>query len=214
MDRFITSYDNYSIWQLSENGLMTLAEFVVMENYKHHKNGQLNDEFHSDVSLVYDEEIRYFSHSRVFVAKNMENRIIGAIRLMKWDNKEILPIQSLFGIQNLSDIFSEDGDASIWHIGRLAVSTDIGRYGLILFKLLLLYAMYPVCNHEKGIVLAECDSKLLRTMLLMGIHVKTLGEGIKYLGSETIPVYATRSGLMDFFNKNRLIIHNQISAIA
>ena len=180
MDKFITSYDNYSIWQLSENGLMELSEFVVMENYKHHTAGKLNDDFDSEITSVYNEEMRYFSRSRVFVAKNDQGAIIGAIRLMNWNKKEILPIQSLFDIQNLCDISPEDGVSAIWHIGRLAVNTDIGRYGLILFKLLLLYAMFPICDQEKGIVFAECDSKLLRTMLLMGIQVKTLGEGIEY----------------------------------
>lgn len=74
--------------------------------------------------------------------------------------------------------------------------------------------MYPICNREKGIVFAECDSKLLRTMILMGIQAKALGEGINYLSSETIPVYATRGGLTDFFNKNQQIIRKQISATA
>lgn len=214
MCNFITSYDNYSIWQLSENGLMELAEFVVLENYKHHTAGRFNDDFHSEVASVYNEEMRYFSRSRVFVAKNDQGAIIGAIRLMNWNKKEILPIQSIFEIQNLCDISPEDGNTAVWHMGRLAVSTAIGRYGLILFKLLLLYAMYPICDEERGIVFAECDSKLLRTMLLMGIQVKTLGESIEYLGSETIPVYATRDGLVDFFNKNQGRIRTQFSAIA
>lgn len=214
MDKFITSYDKYSIWQLSENGLMELSEFVVLENYKHHTAGQLSDNSNSEIASVYNEEMRYFNRSRVFVAKNEENKIIGAIRLMNWDGDDVLLIQSLFDIRNLNDISPEDAKAAIWHIGRFAVSTDIGRYGLVLFKLLLLYAMYPICEQEKGIVFAECDSKLLRTMLLMGIQAKTLGESIEYLGSETIPVYATRSGLMNFFNKNQEIIRNQISVTA
>ncbi|MDR3143164.1 MAG: YcaO-like family protein [Tannerellaceae bacterium] len=85
MDKFISSYDNCSIWQLSEKGLMELAEFVVWENYKHHTGGQLNDDFHSEVVSVCNEEMRYFNCSRVFVAKDVDNKIIGAIRLMNWD---------------------------------------------------------------------------------------------------------------------------------
>lgn len=113
MDKFITSYGNYSIGQLSENGLMSLAEFVVWENYKDHTGCQLNDDFHSEVTSVYDEEMRYFNRSRVFEAKGVENKIIGAIRLMNWNKEEVLPIQSLFDIQNLCDISPEDGNAAV-----------------------------------------------------------------------------------------------------
>ena len=36
--KLIATYDNFSIWQLSENVLSDLAMFVVKENYKHHQN--------------------------------------------------------------------------------------------------------------------------------------------------------------------------------
>jgi hypothetical protein len=97
----------------------------------------------------------------------------------------------------------------------LAVNTDIGRHGLLLFKSLLLYAMYPICNRKKGIVFAECDSKLLRTMKLMGIRVHSLGNGIEYLGSETIPVYSTYDDLVGFFRENQSFYGiNQASVVA
>ena len=32
MDNFITAYDKYAIWQLSEDSLRELAAFVVWEN--------------------------------------------------------------------------------------------------------------------------------------------------------------------------------------
>lgn len=215
MDKFITFYDKYTIWQLSEDSLHELAGFVVRENYKHLSNSRPNIHFDAEVEAVYREEVRYFNHSRIFVAKNSENNIIGAIRLMLWDGRETLPIQSLFGIQCLNDISPDDSCSAIWHIGRLAVNTDIGRHGLLLFKSLLLYAMYPICNRKKGIVFAECDSKLLRTMKLMGIRVHSLGNGIEYLGSETIPVYSTYDDLVGFFRENQSFYGiNQASVVA
>jgi hypothetical protein len=194
---------------------LDIAGFVVRENYKHHSNSRPNIHFDAEVEAVYREEVRYFNHSRIFVAKNSENNIIGAIRLMLWDGRETLPIQSLFGIQCLNDISPDDSCSAIWHIGRLAVNTDIGRHGLLLFKSLLLYAMYPICNRKKGIVFAECDSKLLRTMKLMGIRVHSLGNGIEYLGSETIPVYSTYDDLVGFFRENQSFYGiNQASVVA
>ena len=49
MDKFITFYDKYTIWQLSEDSLHELAGFVVRENYKHHANGRLNIHFSADL---------------------------------------------------------------------------------------------------------------------------------------------------------------------
>ncbi|MDD2618835.1 MAG: hypothetical protein PHT87_08590, partial [Bacteroidales bacterium] len=68
---------------------------------------------------------------------------------------------------------------------------------------------------QKGIVFAECDSKLLRTMKLMGIRVHSLGNGIEYLGSETIPVYSTYDDLVGFFRENQSSYGiNQASVVA
>lgn len=78
--------------------------------------------------------------------------------------------------------------------------TFIGRYGLMLFKLLLLYAIYPICDRKNGIVFAECDSKLFWTLRLMGIQMHQLGEGINYLGSETFPIYSNYDDLSIFFS--------------
>lgn len=199
MDKLFAFYDNYTIWQLSKNNLRELAKFVVQENYKHHVKDCSSHFIDADVEAVYQEEFRYYNHSHTFVARNIENEIIGAIRLMYWDRKEKLPIQSIFGINCLNDISLKDSSSAIWHIGRYAVNTNIGRYGLMLFKLLLLYAIYPICDRKNGIVFAECDSKLFRTLRLMGIQMHQLGEGINYLGSETFPIYSDYDDLSMFF---------------
>ncbi|MDR0613261.1 MAG: hypothetical protein LBG45_07275 [Dysgonamonadaceae bacterium] len=59
----------------------------------------------------------------------------------------------------------------------------------------------PICKHKKGIMFAECDRKLFKTVNSLGIKAIALGEGIEYLGSLTIPMYATCScliSLVDF----------------
>ncbi|WP_418893941.1 hypothetical protein [Limibacterium fermenti] len=208
MDRFIKDTGAYTIWQLSDNNLYELAEFVVWENYKHHTNGQMSTTSISEIACIHQEEMKYFNRSRIFVARNAENKIIGTIRLMHWDGYEMLPIQTLFNIRSLTDISPSDSNTAIWHIGRFAVSTDAGHNGILLFKLLLLYAIAPMFEFDKGIVFAECDSRLLRTMRLMGIEAESLGRGIEYLGSETIPIYATLNGIGGFFKKNRSLLSN------
>lgn len=203
MDRFIASHGNFSIWQLAENGLFDLARFVVFENYKHHQ--QLSDATllsSDEIQEVYDEEVRFFSQSKIFVAKDNQGEIVGAIRIMKWNKKEELPITKLFGIESINGMSFKDSTANIWHVGRFAVSSNIGRNCISLFRVLMMYAVAPICKQENGIMIAECDSKLFKTVKNLGMKVIALNEGIEYLGSVTIPLYATSSGLVEFVVRN------------
>ncbi len=204
MNRLIETYDCYSIGQLSADRLHELAEFVVRENYRHHTKSPGSD-FRRDVERIYHEEMSYFKRSQIFIATEANGKIIGSIRVMNWDRQQQLPLQTLFNIPTLTRLLAEQTSA-VWHIGRLAVSTGISSCRLTLFKILLLYAMLPIYESENDLVLAECDHKLLRIMRLMGICVQQLGEGIEYLGSQTIPIYATRDGLVDFFYKNQSLM--------
>ena len=213
MDRFIASHENYSIWQLSKNGLFDLATFVVAENYKRHQNMAFNKDAHIDEILdVYSEEVRFFEESKILIAKNDRNEMVGTIRLLKWNGKEELPITRLFGIANLNEISPEDSSVQIWHVGRFAVSSDLGRQGILLFKVLMAYAATSICEYEKGIMFAECDSKLLKIMKIMGLKAVALDDGIEYLGSVTIPIYITRSGMAEFVAQNQASVLNVVSS--
>lgn len=127
MDRFVTSYSDYSIWQLDKSGLYDLARFVLIENYKHHQN--LSDNMmisDSEVQVVYNEEVQYFEQSKIFVAKNHINEIVGAIRIMNWNKRDELPITKLFGIERINNTSLKDDGMDIWHVGRFAVSSGLG----------------------------------------------------------------------------------------
>ncbi|HBX20643.1 MAG TPA: hypothetical protein DEF88_09370 [Porphyromonadaceae bacterium] len=209
MDRFIASHENYSIWQLSKSGLLDLAKFVVLENYKHHKKQQVDNSIsRGEIRQVYSEELGFFKHSKIYVARDNRNEIIGAIRVMEWNRMDELPITKLFGVTNLKEISPEDSNAHIWHVGRFAVSTDLGRCGIMLFKVLMMYAISPICKYEKGIMFAECDSKLFKTVNCLGLNAIALNNGMEYLGSVTIPMYATRKGMVEFVTRNsKLALH-------
>lgn len=203
MDRFITSYGDYSIWQLAKSGLYNLARFVVIENYKHHQmlsdSAMISD---SEVQIVYNEEVQYFEQSRIFVVKNHINEIVGAIRIMNWNKRDELPITRLFGIDRINNTSFKDDGIDIWHVGRFAVSSGLGRDALSLFRVLMMFAVAPICKSDNGVMIAECDSKLFKTVQKLGMNVIALNEGIEYLGSVTIPIYATRNGLLEFVARN------------
>ncbi|WP_373810685.1 hypothetical protein [Porphyromonas macacae] len=41
MDRFITKFEEITLWQLSKESLFSLAKFVVDENYIHHQKAEV-----------------------------------------------------------------------------------------------------------------------------------------------------------------------------
>lgn len=43
MSRYITNYENLSLWQMSEEELPELSKFVIEENYKHHQPQMYSD---------------------------------------------------------------------------------------------------------------------------------------------------------------------------
>jgi hypothetical protein len=70
----------------------------------------------------------------------------------------------------------------------------------------MICAIAPICEQKNGIAFAECDSKLLRIMNLLGIKAKVIGTSVHYLGSETIPIAMNYDGLKEFYNNNKNFI--------
>ncbi len=190
--------------QLELEQLAELAQFVVEENFNHHSDNVIPEmEIQNDVKEVYNEELSYFKNSEIFVVKDTTGSIQGSIRVIKWDYKTTLPIQKLFNINPLDMGYSPDA-SSVWHIGRFA--TNKTNQDRTLFKRLMVSAITPICNDKNSIAFAECDSKLLRVMNLMGIKADIIGDSINYLGSETIPVSMNYEGLKGFYDANRYLV--------
>jgi predicted GNAT family N-acyltransferase len=188
------------------NKIMSLAEFVVLENYKHHSNGGLPINYYESIEALYNEEINYLDNSEVFISRNVYGDILGTIRVLKWNYKDELPIEKIFGINPL-DVIGNTVLKSVWHIGRFAIKKDVRNINL--FKKLMVQAISPVCKNKNSVAFAECDSKLLRIMSAMGIKATVIGESINYLGSETIPVCFTYEGLIEFYNNNKKILETK-----
>ena len=95
---------------------------------------------------------------------------------------------------------------NFWHIGRFAIDSQSGVSMLTLFKQLVYLSIVPIIEDPQGGMIAEMDSKLLRTLKILGIETVRLGESVEYLHSETIPVYSERKGLLYFYNRNSNIL--------
>jgi hypothetical protein len=181
--------------------LYELAQFVVKENSTHHRSDpQSNSVFLHEVKQLYQEDISLFEHSIYYTAK-LDRKIIGSVKVTLWDGEVLLPIEKLFGI-SCRQLASHNNKRYIWHVGRLAISKKDNPSGISLLMRLLTLAICHICEHAGSLMIAECDKKLLKVLNLLNIQAKGLGEGISYLGSETIPVYATDELLSAFLYKN------------
>ncbi len=191
--------------KLPKNQLIDLAEFVVTENFKHHSNNNLPNDYRNDVNSIYKEELSFYENSEVFTTKDFTGSILGSIRVLKWNYTDVLPLQKIFGINPLLAI-NKSSVNNIYHIGRFAVKKDVRDINL--FKMLLVCVAELICNHSENTAFAECDSKLLRILNLLGVKTTIIGESVNYLGSETIPIAMTYDGIIGFYNKNKHLVDN------
>lgn len=193
----------YNLERLQSNQLFDLAKFVVSENFKKHTNGTYHKEYETEINDIFREELNYFENAQVFVFKDSNSTIIGSIRVLRWNYIDVLPIQKIFNIDP-SLISVNSCSIPIWHIGRFAIHKGIRDVGL--FKKLIVCAIAPICKDKSSIAYAECDSKLLRILLALGIKAQPIGDSINYLGSETVPIKIPHSGLFDFYKKNQVLV--------
>lgn len=207
MKKLVLQNANYCIYQVGIEELYELAEFVVKENYKHHVGSYIERALRKEIVSVYNEELSFIDNSLIFVVYNKNEKIIGSIRVFKWNRNVTLPIEKIFGINPLLKIHSDES-YNYWHIGRFAIDSFANVPTVSLFKQLMLFAVYPIVSDKKSYMIAETDSKLLRVMNAMGIKTKQLGSSINYLASETIPVCSSKRGLMPFYNhyRNSLLV--------
>lgn len=193
--------------KLESHQILELSKFVVSENMKHHTHVETSMHHQNEVYAIKEEEVGFFNNAQIFVAKNEFGNIIGSIRVLKWNYVDVLPIEKIFGIHPLM-VKGGAQATNIYHIGRFAITKE--AQDIHLFKKLMVLAIAPICNDKGSMAFAECDSKLLRILALLGIQYKVIGNPIHYLGSETIPICMNAEGLESFYAKYKstVAIHN------
>lgn len=201
MEKLIYANGQYKIRQLAGGEcLQELAEFIVRGNYKHHVGKHSYKCIRDEINSAHQKERQYIDRFMIFVVRNNVGKILGLIRFFKWDSKKILPIQKTLGINLLKNTHTES-DYSYRHIGRFAINSFTGIPTITLFKQLMVYAVHPIVCDTKSYMIAETDSKLLKVMNDLDIETIQTGQPVKYLASETTPVYACKKGLLRFYKR-------------
>lgn len=196
MNKMVTCQKGYTISQIEKSDIFKAVEFVVRTNYKKHCCSVDYEQIDSEIADIVKAEMSIFENSCFYVATTVDGRIIGTLRVQVMD-KSLIDFPFGINLENINYIY---------HIGRLAIDQIDGhKLGSGLFKRMVLLAFSHVCQNENNILIAECDVKLHRVLLRMGIDIITLGPPFFCLGSETILIYAPYKNIIEYYSKNNLL---------
>lgn len=208
MKKVIWSCNDYCIKSVDVRELYKLVAFVVRENYSHHSlNISTSNIRQEEINDIYVEELSFATMSQYFIAYDKAEDIIGCIRVFKWDCKTAIPMHKIFKISPLEKI-NTSFPSTFWHIGRFAITSGLGFSTVKLFKQLMILAIAPILKERCGYMLAEIDTHLLQIMNALDIETQQLGNPVRYLSSETIPVYSNKNGLLKFYKKYSSLMQN------
>lgn len=200
MEKVIWSCKDYSILRVGPNRLHDIATFVVTQNYVHHSSIFSPETMGVEIEKIYHEELSYSELSEYFIVYDNVGKMIGCIRVFRWDKTTPTPMHKIFHICPLSKIGNHP-NTSFWHIGRFAIDSTSGRSTVTLFKQLITLAVKPIMQDDNSYMIAETDSHLLKVMNILGIETKQIGNSLIYLASETIPVCSSKKGLTKFYSR-------------
>ena len=200
MERAVISCEDYTIFKVGTERLHDLANFVVTENYNHHSSEYLPEVVRREVEDVYNEELVYSNNSFCFIVRDRNGKMIGSIRVFKWDKQTLIPMQKIFHISPLETV-GDRRAASFWHIGRFAIKSSVGFSTVTLFKQLMTLAVSPIMRDNDSYMIAETDVHLLKVMNALGIKTRKIGKSVTYLASETIPICSAKEELVDFYRR-------------
>ncbi|ULT26336.1 hypothetical protein KUH03_05335 [Sphingobacterium sp. E70] len=94
---------------------------------------------------------------------------------------------------------------NFWHIGRFVISGKIIGNRINILKKMLFDAFYGPYSLGNGLIIAECDRKVVNTLRKLEIESYQLGDPIIYFYSETLPIYIKSQWLETFIKKKNKI---------
>ena len=200
MEKVIWSCNDYSILRVGTDRLHDIARFVVTQNYNHHSSEPIPDTARQEIEDIYREELSYSEDSACFIVRDKEGRMVGSIRVFRWDKQTPTPMHKIFHISPLEKV-GDTPRTSFWHIGRFAIDSTSGFSTVTLFKQLMTLAVTPILREDDSYMIAETDTHLLRVMNALGIETRQIGNPLIYLASETIPVCSSKKELTKFYQR-------------
>ncbi len=195
--------ENYYFTKLNKSELPELIHFYLVTTREHYKLDSYSEEAYKfDFESLMGEDQIFFDCSIYYVLRSkLHNSIHACIRITFWDKETSLPIQKLFDIETESLLIPHV--TNFWHIGRFVISGKIVGNRINILKKMLFDAFYGPHCLGSGLVIAECDRKVVNTLRKLEIESYQLGDPIIYLYSETLPIYIKSEWLEAFIEKNK-----------
>ncbi len=195
--------DSYYFTKLKKEELFELIHFYLRTTAEYYNlDDSHNEEYTYHYKNLLGEDLSFFDNSIYYVLRDRKlHNIHASIRITYWDRETILPIQKLFSVTK-EELLSLKLN-HYWHIGRFIISKRIEGQRISILKKMLFDAFFPPYSLDKGLIIAECDKKLVNTLLRLGIPSYELGSPIIYLYSETLPIYIKTEWLDFFIQKNK-----------
>ena len=147
MEKVIWSCNDYSILRVGTDRLHDIARFVVTQNYNHHSSEPIPDTARQEIEDIYREELSYSEDSACFIVRDKEGRMVGSIRVFRWDKQTPTPMHKIFHISPLEKV-GDTPRTSFWHIGRFAIDSTSGFSTVTLFKQLMTLAVTPILRED------------------------------------------------------------------
>ncbi len=196
--------ENYYFTKLNSDELPELIHFYLVTTQVHYKLDEYSEQdYQMDYESLIGEDRVFFDQSIYYVLRSRkDNGIHASIRITYWDKETCLPIQKLFDIKTEDLLIS--GIDNFWHIGRFVISGKIIGNRINILKKMLFDAFYGPYSLGSGLIIAECDRKVVNTLRKLEIESYQLGDPIIYFYSETLPIYIRSQWLEAFIQKNTL----------
>lgn len=201
----------FTLSKVEVEDLYKSVEFSILTNY-HNYNQTINSfDLEHVLAINYNKELAFFENA-FYYAILVDSDILGTIRTVKWNHATTLTMEEVYGISVEEELKVYNSNNTIWHIGRFAIDNKAcHNLSSKLLKMLLMYAIEPICQNQDSIALAECDTRLLKIINKLGIRTKTLADPVVYLGSETVPILSERTDLLHFYFKNLALLDTKVN---
>lgn len=205
---------NYKSVKLYRVGWTELADYTRFV-YGIYTNSSTDDQAweltSEDLRTMHYEDQTYFPHSAYFAFMNPQDQILGTIKVTQKSELVLLPTEVEYQM-DLKALCKEWGIklGNIWHAGRLAVDKRLLKQTTVdvssrqMFLELVCQAFIHICQHPKGVFLAEADKRVMHLFRKVGINMQQVGKGKMYLGSETYPVMIAHQDMLAWLDADLL----------
>ncbi len=215
MAYILQDFEIFELWKIERQDLVEFTKFVLRIYYQHHQNIPPPVK---EVENCIKEDERLYPYTHFYAIKTKDGQIFGTINVCLWNGEAKLAIEQEYNL-DIKQLIKERGlnPPEIWHIGRFAIDRTIINRSETLkskhsfyFQLLLVCALVHICTKPNNLMIAECDVKLQKALMAVGIFCEKLSEGHFVLGSQALPVINTGEGLQTFFDKYKYLLNYYI----